>query len=80
MMERSADELEVAEQLREQEVTAGRAAVARANEPQKVEGFDGVHCVDCEEPLAPVRLAYKRCRCAPCQEEEDRLIKRGLKR
>ncbi|MDQ7833848.1 MAG: TraR/DksA C4-type zinc finger protein [Humidesulfovibrio sp.] len=45
---------------------------AGPEEPQLV--IDGVvHCVDCEEPIAPARLDKlpKATRCVGCQEEAD---------
>jgi DnaK suppressor protein len=46
---------------------------AGPEEPQLL--IDGVvHCVDCEEPIAPARLKNlpKATRCVACQEEADR--------
>lgn len=74
MTERSADELEAAEEIREQIRDDGLARV-RAQLTQSHPDFDGIHCVNpkCGEELPPVRIAYKRVRCAPCQQAlEDR--------
>lgn len=73
MTERTADELETAEEVREQAVVDGLASV-RAQLVQTHPDFDGIHCINprCGEELPPVRIAYKRVRCAPCQAEVER--------
>lgn len=70
------DEGEIAGELEEMDRLRGRAAVDAANAPQKHPDFNGSDCVECGDALAPVRLAYKKVRCAPCQTEEDRLSRR----
>lgn len=77
--EREADELAMADHIKEQLVEHGRAAVTEANKPQRHPDFDGKHCLDCEDELPQVRLAYGRIRCTPCQIAEDTRLKRGLK-
>lgn len=73
MTERSADELDAASELQEQANVDGLARV-RAALIETHKDFDGIHCVnpDCGEELPPVRIAYKRVRCAPCQAEIER--------
>jgi len=75
MIERSADELEMAGQLEELERERGRAVVRDALRPVKHPDFNGSDCVDCGDKLPPVRLAYKWVRCAPCQSEIERRLK-----
>ena len=48
-------------------------------EPQRHPDFDGLHCVDCEEEIPPLRLTQWRVRCVPCQEDADSLTARGLR-
>jgi hypothetical protein len=78
MTERTADELEVAEEVREQAVADGLASV-RARLIEKHPDFDGKHCIepDCGDELPPVRIAYGRIRCTPCQCEVERKEKLG---
>ena len=35
--------------------------------PEQHPGFDGLHCVDCEDEIPPLRLAQWRVRCVECQ-------------
>lgn len=76
MIERGMDEVEVAGQLQELEGLRGRAAAAAALRPQVPEGVTVCDCVDCGKALPPVRIAYKWVRCAPCQAEVERQLKR----
>jgi hypothetical protein len=76
MTERTADELEAAEEIREQGVVDGLARV-RLQLVQTHKGFDGRHCIGCGDELPAVRIAYKRVRCTPCQAEVERLEKLG---
>lgn len=70
MSERSADELDTADQLQERDRADGLARV-REQLVQRHPNFNGVDCIECGDPLPAVRLAYKRVRCTPCQQEED---------
>ncbi len=56
------------DQMNEQALANQRAA----DKPQTHPDFDGLHCIDCEEDLPAVRLAYKRVRCTVCQEAQDK--------
>ncbi len=73
--ERDADELAMAGHLQEQLNDAGVAAVRRALKPQVAEGFDGHHCVVCEDALPPIRIEMGRVRCTTCQIVEDARLK-----
>jgi hypothetical protein len=73
MSERS-DELEVAEEYREQAVV-DRLARVRLELAQSHPDFDGEHCIGCGDGLPPVRIAYKFVRCTNCQCEVERLAK-----
>lgn len=72
MIERTADDLEVAENLREEARDHGLARVREALKAEHHPDFDGAHCVSCGDELAPVRIAYRRVRCAVCQSEIER--------
>lgn len=72
MIERTADELETADQLQELGRADGLARVRDALKAEHHPDFDGVNCVSCGDELAPVRIAYKRVRCAACQTEIER--------
>jgi RNA polymerase-binding transcription factor DksA len=50
-------------------------ALARAK-PQQVPGADGEYpfpdCVDCGDPIPPIRLQWGRIRCVECQTRVER--------
>ena len=73
--EKSADDLEMAAHLQDQLNAEGRYACQRANAPQSAPGVKQTTCVACGEDLPPVRIEYKRIRCAVCQTEVERLTK-----
>lgn len=82
MIERTADDLEIADQLAQDERDRGLAKAQASLAPEKDERFDGKHCVeeDCGSELAPVRIAYGRVRCAACQTRiEENLKRKGRK-
>jgi ribosomal protein S27E len=72
MSERTADELETAENLRQETSDFGLAQVREHLKAEHHPDFDGVNCVGCGDELAPVRIAYKRVRCAACQTEIEK--------
>lgn len=86
-MERSADPIDMASQLEEQQTEQAQLARQRAVEAEDKKardeaidrGFDGEHCVECEDDLPAVRIAYGKVRCTPCQVEHDSLKKRRLR-
>ena len=36
--------------------------------PESHPSFNGIDCVDCDEPMLPERLRMRRVRCTPCQD------------
>lgn len=44
-----------------------------AAKPENHPGFDGWHCVDCEDEIPTKRLGLGRIRCIDCQEYKDRV-------
>ena len=76
MIEKTADQIEMASQIQEKINEQGLALVRAAGGPQKHPDFDGEHCVDCEDDLPPVRIAYGRIRCTPCQTAAEQAAKR----
>ena len=44
-----------------------------ANQPERHPGFDGWHCVDCEDEIPAKRLGLGRVRRIECQEYKDRV-------
>lgn len=40
--------------------------------PERPDGFDGKHCIDCEDPIEAPRLKLGRCRCIGCQDLKER--------
>jgi len=80
--EKVADELEHAAHLQDQLNIAGVKHVRKALAPETPKGVDGRHikqfiCIECEDPLPPIRMAMGRLRCTTCQVEKERLAKLG---
>lgn len=40
--------------------------------PETYPGFDGLHCVDCDDRVESERLKWNRIRCAACQDLKER--------
>lgn len=53
------------------EVSLKNQALRAAAENAAPEGFDGVHCVDCEEEIEPERQRLQLIRCAGCAHMKD---------
>lgn len=66
-IEKSADEMDMASELEMMFNESAIAAVCCKLDPQHEEGFDGLNCVECEDPLPEIRLTMKRIRCVACQ-------------
>jgi hypothetical protein len=75
MIERTADEVELAGQLEMLQRAGGLAAVREALRPQAPAGVTVCACIGCGEPLPAVRVAYRWVRCAPCQDEVEKRLK-----
>jgi len=66
---------EMDEQLRRNGIA--RVAAVRASEQlADIEGWDGVTCIDCADPLPELRIQEKRPRCTPCQSDREKENKR----
>lgn len=46
--------------------------------PESAPGFDGAHCVDCEDDIPVERLKIGKVRCVICQQELESRKARGL--
>lgn len=46
---------------------------ARKSMEEDYTDFDGIHCVDCGDPIPKGRLALGRVRCVYCQEKKERM-------
>jgi RNA polymerase-binding transcription factor DksA len=73
---RTADENERATLIEEQFTDAAIEAVREKVQPESHPDFDGAHCVECEEPLPPTRLALGRIRCVACQAQREHEARR----
>ncbi len=62
-----ADEADNAQSMIDAENDNGVDRSRAALKPELHPGFDGQHCVDCDDELPPLRLAMKRVRCVMCQ-------------
>lgn len=63
--------LEMASDLEENMRLAAIANVAK-DAPETHPDFDGEHCVRCDEPILPGRLAKGKVRCTACQSILER--------
>ncbi len=59
--------LERAEERERQAREIAIERATRATAPQHHPDFDGTNCVECDDPLPPLRLAMSKVRCVPCQ-------------
>jgi len=62
-----ADDIDSAQEVNELHQELSLIAARAKAQPEQHDKFDGKHCVDCEEPIPPVRLALGRVRCVDCQ-------------
>lgn len=74
-IEKSADEIDMASELEIMFNEGAIAAVCSRLKPEHQEGFDGLNCVECEDPLPEVRLTMKRIRCVACQSVIESRVK-----
>ncbi len=72
-LNRSADPVDEACELAAALPLRGIAQASAACAPEQHEGFDGLHCVDCEEEIPAARLALHRVRCVECQTILERM-------
>lgn len=75
------DEAEQAQMLQLQEQATISYRAREMNRPETHPDFDGVHCVDCDDPLSTLRLSMCRVRCVHCQEmveEEAKRLRRTM--
>lgn len=68
-------QFELADALAEAQRNAGIAIARRQMGAQSAPNFDGEHCIDCEEKIAPQRLLLKRMRCTACESIVERRSK-----
>jgi len=69
------DMMDEAQEL-ESRLTQAAVEAARAPKMREVPpGFTGLQCVDCGEPIEPLRRLSNRTRCAECQEESERVAR-----
>lgn len=68
------DDVEIAQMnsLNEVSFLIKRHQEAMGREQRETEGFDGVHCIECEDKLIPQRLAIGAIRCVSCQNDHDK--------
>ena len=74
-IEKSADELDM---VSEMEISFTEKAIEAVTSRLRAEhhpDFNGCDCLDCAEPLMPLRLVDRRMRCVPCQDRLERRIK-----
>ena len=66
------NQFELADALAEAQRNAGIAIARRQMVAQSDPNFDGEHCIDCDEKIAPQRLLLKRMRCTACESLVER--------
>lgn len=69
------DEMDFAQMKAQESVEAAIEAHKAKTKPEKHPDFDGIHCVDCEAEMHPLRLEMGRVRCVDCQEHIEKLRK-----
>jgi ribosomal protein S27E len=71
IIEKSADESDMASDM-EEAFREKAIEYAQSHIRQHHPDFDGVNCLDCEEPMIAFRLTMGRIRCVYCQEIVER--------
>ena len=66
------NQFEMAERLQSAQRESALILAHRAAAPQTHPDFDGEHCLACEEPINPLRLALGRMRCVDCQSRLEK--------
>lgn len=67
MIERSADQLDIAADLQDQANEQALANFRKSDKPQAHPDFDGAHCLDCGDDMPELRLQMHRIRCTSCE-------------
>lgn len=75
MLEKSADEFEVASQQEALRTLSSVKDVQKLLEPQKHPDFDDEHCLDCHADMPQQRLTDGRIRCTACETEIEEKAK-----
>jgi hypothetical protein len=73
-----ADNLDLAAELQDRFNRRGIAAAQETLRAQTHPDFDGKHCFDCADVIAPQRLASGRMRCTDCESIVERRNRRYL--
>lgn len=74
-IEKSPDELDMASEMEMAFTEKAVEAVTSRLRAEHHPDFNGVDCLECAEPLMPLRLTDRRMRCVPCQDRLERRIK-----
>jgi len=61
------DECDQAQWVQLSEIASIRKRAEQMNAPERHPDFDGIHCLDCDEPLVKGRLSLGKIRCVECQ-------------
>lgn len=61
------DENDLASAIEAQFIENAIAEAKRKSGPETHPDFDGEHCIDCDESIAPARLELGKIRCIDCQ-------------
>lgn len=64
---------EAASAREQRERDIGVAAAGAALRPETHPEFDGDNCVECDNPVHPLRLAMGKVRCVFCQTTKEKL-------
>lgn len=68
----SGDEADQAQQINEEFTEKSIAACRAKAQAETHPDFDGIHCVDCDEPIPEARLKMGKVRCVYCQQKKER--------
>jgi len=68
-----ADIIDLANERADEQLDDALAAHRRGLVDPAAAEFDGIHCVECDEPVhPPARAALGHIRCLGCQEDRER--------
>lgn len=72
-----ADIADIAQERVEEHLAKSLAAQIGKSAPETHPNFNGLDCVDCEDPIPEARLAHGRVRCVACQTRLEQRRKMG---
>ena len=72
-----ADIADIANDRVEQHLSDALSRQVGKSAPETHPEFNGVDCIECNEPIPPARLSLHKVRCVECQSRLERIKKMG---